>query len=190
LSNLTRVDWNKIPPPIDDGAADHLVGSVLPDTLLPSTQGNSINLSTEGGLLVVYAYPMTGRPDQDLPTGWDEIPGARGCTPQSCAFRDHAADLSRLGVSNVFGLSTQNTDYQQEAVERLHLPFSLLSDTDLELTRALNLPTMEVEGKLLIKRLTMIVNDGVIQHVLYPVFPPDKNPEQVMAWLQTMRRDD
>lgn len=172
-----------LPAPEDDGASDHLVGMRLLSLSLPATNGRQIDLSAQPGRVVIYAYPRTGRPDQPLPDGWDAIPGARGCTPQSCAFRDHYAELQALGAE-VFGLSTQDTEYQREAAERLHLPFPLLSDADLSLTRALRLPTFDVEGLTLIKRLTMIVSDGVIEHVFYPVFPPDRNAGDVIAWLQ------
>jgi peroxiredoxin len=132
---------------------------------------------------VVYAYPRTGEPDKNPPQGWDAIPGARGCTPQSCAFRDHYQELKRAGATEVFGLSTQDSAYQSEAVARLHLPFQILSDEKLELARALKLPTFEVAGMTLIRRLTLIVRDGAIEHVFYPVFPPDRNAGDVLAWL-------
>jgi len=132
---------------------------------------------------VVYIYPRTGVPGQASPQGWDQIPGARGCTPQSCAFRDHFAELKRLGVAHLYGLSTQDSDYQSEAVERLHLPFPLLSDQNLELTRALDLPTFTVAGMTLLKRMAWVIDDGAITKVFYPVFPPDKNAEEVIAWL-------
>jgi peroxiredoxin len=173
-----------LPAPQDDGAADHLLGLALPSLSLPATDGTSVGLAALPGRTVVYAYPRTGRPDADVPRGWNEIPGARGCTPQSCAFRDHYAELQELGA-RVFGLSTQDTEYQQEAVERLHLPFPLLSDSNLRLARALRLPTFEFEGATLLKRLTMILRDGRIEHVFYPVFPPDRNAEDVVRWLQT-----
>lgn len=172
-----------LPQPEDDGAADHLTGITLPALALPSTDGRSVDLSSLSGTTVVYAYPMTGRPDRALPEGWDAIPGARGCTPQSCAFRDHYAELRRPGVEHLFGLSVQDTDYQKEAVERLHLPFPLLSDEKYELQATLALPVMEVEGTRLLKRLTMIVRDGVVVKVFYPVFPPDRNAGDVVAWL-------
>lgn len=154
----------------------------IPSLALAATSGEEIDLAALPGRTVVYAYPMTGRPGVALPGGWDEIPGARGCTPQSCAFRDHHAELQALGA-RVFGLSTQDTEYQREAAERLHLPFPLLSDAGLRLTNALRLPTFEVEGMTLHKRLTMVVQDGRIEHVFYPVFPPDRNAEEVMGWL-------
>ena len=150
---------------------------------LPGTDGSLVDLSVLKGLTIVYAYPMTGRPDVPLPDGWDMLPGARGCTPQSCAFRDHYAELSNLGVDHLFGLSVQSTDYQREAATRLHLPFPLLSDEQHGLRQALNLPTLESEGQTLLKRLTLMIRDGEIVHVLYPVFPPDRNADDVIAWL-------
>lgn len=171
-----------IPEPPDDGACDHLPGMRLPSVSLMSTDGDPVDLSALTGTTVVYCYPMTGRPDQDLPQGWDDIPGARGCTPQSCAFRDHHAELQALGA-RVFGLSTQDTAYQREAVRRLRLPFMLLSDERLEFAGALELPTFEAEGMTLIKRLTLVVEDGEIREVFYPVFPPGRNAEEVLGWL-------
>jgi peroxiredoxin len=176
-----------LPVPQDDGAARHLTGMRLPDVALPATDGSTVNLSTLKGRTVVYVYPRTGRPGQALPTGWDAIPGARGCTPQSCGFRDHFAELKRLGVAALFGLSTQDTAYQREAAERLHLPFAVLSDADLKLTQALNLPTFSVDGMTLIKRMAWVIDDGIIVHVFYPVFPPDKSAEIVVAWLSDPR---
>jgi peroxiredoxin len=172
-----------LPVPVDDGACDHLPGMRLPALPLPATDGGMIDLSTLPGRSVVYVYPRTGRPDQPLPTGWDEIPGARGCTPQSCAYRDLAAQLGALGA-RIFGLSTQDSAYQQEAVARLHLPFPLLSDERLEMTTALSLPTFEVDGMTLIKRLTLIIDDGVIETVFYPVVSPDADAANVAAWLR------
>jgi peroxiredoxin len=182
--SLTRVDWSSIPAPVDDGAAAHLAGARLPDLALPSTAGGAVRLADLAGWAVLYFYPMTGRPDQPLPEGWDMIPGARGCTPQSCAFRDHAAELAEAGVSALYGISTQDTAWQREAAERLHLPFPLLSDADLQLTRALNLPVMAVGGHRLIRRLTLITREGVVQQVFYPVFPPDRNAGDVLDWLR------
>ncbi len=184
MTNLLEVDWTRIPAPEDDGGADHLAGTVLPSLGLMSTSGEAIRLADLAGRSVVYAYPMTGRPDTPLPDGWDLIPGARGCTPQSCAFRDHAAELSDLGTNRIFGLSTQTPAYQREAAERLHLPFPLLSDADLALATALDLPLFEVQGMTLIKRLTMVIDDGSISKVFYPVFPPDQNARIVIEWLQ------
>jgi peroxiredoxin len=173
-----------LPVPVDDGAARHLVGASWPDLALPATDGSSINLSRGHGRAVIYAYPRTGRPGQALPTGWDAIPGARGCTPQSCGFRDHFAELNTLGVAQLYGLSTQDRDAQQEVAQRLHLPFALLSDARLEIQRALDLPTFTVDGMTLLKRLTMVLDNGVITKVFYPVFPPDRSAAEVMAWLR------
>jgi len=181
--SLEQVDWNKIPQPEDDGAAAHLNGLPVPASPLLATNGDTVELNKLTGRTVVYIYPMTGRPDTPLPEGWDSIPGARGCTPQSCAFRDHVKELSKLGVQHLFGLSTQDSNYQKEAAERLHLPFPLLSDCDLLFQKALRLPTMEVADTTLLKRLTMIIDDGEIKKIFYPVFPPDKNVELVISWL-------
>lgn len=181
--NLYRIPEG-LPVPVDDGACDHLPGMRLPSVSLLSTAGREIDLASLPGRTVVYCYPRTGRPDADTPTGWDQIPGARGCTPQSCSFRDHHAELRALGA-DVFGLSTQDTAYQQEVVERLHLPFELLSDEHLAFARALRLPTFEVDGMTLIKRLTMVIDSGTITHVFYPVFPPDKSADEVISWLRS-----
>ena len=173
-----------IPVPQDDGAARHLTGMKLPDLALPATRGGAINLALLAGRSVLYIYPRTGVPGVDLPPGWDDIPGARGCTPQSCRFRDHFAELKTLGVSHLFGLSTQDTDYQREAAERLHLPFAILSDAKLAFARALNMPTFSVAGMTLLKRMALVIDDGVIDKVFYPVFPPDQNAADVVAWLR------
>jgi peroxiredoxin len=171
-----------LPVPVDDGLAAHLPGTRVPSIPLAATSGASIDLSALLGRTVVYAYPRTGLPDQPPPDGWDAIPGARGCTPQSCAFRDHHAELRARGA-HVFGLSTQDTDYQREAAERLHLPFPLLSDARLELATALRLPTFDVASMRLLKRLTLVLRDGRVEHVFYPVFPPDRNARDVLDWL-------
>jgi peroxiredoxin len=171
-----------LPTPVDDGACNHLLDMHLPSIPLLSTAGRRVDVAKLTGRTVVYGYPRTGRPDQEPPQGWNEIPGARGCTPQSCAFRDHHQSLQQLGAQ-VFGLSTQDTDHQREAVERLHLPFALLSDAELALTRDLRLPTFEVEGMTLIKRLTLIIDAGRIAKVFYPVFPPERNAAEVLDWL-------
>ena len=180
-------DWSTIPAPADDGAADHLRGARVPPVGLEATDGGRIDLSSLGGRTVVYAYPRTGRPDTANPEGWDAIPGARGCSPQSCAFRDHYAGLRALGVSHLFGLSTQDREYQREAATRLHLPFPILSDERLELATAMRLPTFQTSGMTLLKRLTLIIQDGTIEHVFYPVFPPDRNASDVVAWLSNGR---
>ena len=176
-----------LPVPQDDGAARHLTGARLPDIALAATDGASVNLSRLAGRTVVYVYPRTGRPGQAPPTGWNGIPGARGCTPQSCGFRDHFADLQRLGVKHLYGLSTQTTEYQREAAERLHLPFAILSDEQLAFTRALDLPTFAVDGMTVIRRMALVIDDGAITQVFYPVFPPDKSAEEVVNWLQESR---
>jgi peroxiredoxin len=174
-----------LPVPEDDGACDHLSGLSLPAIPLPTTDGGTVDLSTLSGRTVVYAYPRTGQSDRPPGSDWDRIPGARGCTPQSCAFRDHHAELQALGA-RVFGLSTQDSDYQREAAERLHLPFPLLSDVELTLTGAIRLPTFEYQGMTLIKRLTLVIRDGRIEYVFYPVFPPDQNAVDVVAWLTAL----
>jgi peroxiredoxin len=178
-----------LPVPSDDGACDHLNELVLPSISLSSTDGGQIDLTRLHGRTVVYVYPRTGRPDLPASAAWDAIPGARGCTPQSCGFRDHYAELRSLGASAVFGLSTQTTDYQREAVERLHLPFALLSDSDLVFTRTLRLPTFEFEpyreeSSTLLKRMALVIRDGRIEKVFYPVFPPDRNAGDVTDWLR------
>ncbi len=172
-----------LPVPIDDGAANHLLGRRVPPIELMSTANRMVNLTEVSNRqrTVVYCYPLTA-PDRELPTGWNEIAGARGCTPQSCAFRDHFSELQSLDAM-VFGLSTQTTSYQQETAARLHLPFEVLSDAELTFTKALELPTFEIESKVFLKRLTFIVSGGKIIKVFYPVFPPDKNAEEVIAWL-------
>lgn len=172
-----------LPVPVDDGACDHLLESVIPPASLMSTGGKTVDISTCPGTLIVYFYPLLGRPDSAPLIGWNEIPGARGCTPQTCAFRDSHAEMKQLGVE-VFGVSTQRLEDQQESHARLHLPFALLHDGELALARAMKLPTFEYEGLRLIKRLTIIATDGVIQKVFYPVFPPDKNASEVIAWLR------
>jgi peroxiredoxin len=175
-----------LPAPRDDGAAAHLPGARVPPVALPSTDGGSVRLDAPGGppRTVLYAYPRTGRPGEDPLVGdWDLIPGARGCTPESCAFRDHHAELAAAGAE-VYGVSTQDTAYQREAVERLGLPFALLSDADGELTRALRLPTFAAADQTLLKRLTLVLREGRVEHVFYPVFPPDGHAAEVLAWLR------
>ena len=181
--DLTRLPHD-LPAPVDDGAADHLRGTSLPAVTLPATDGSTVALDRLGpGRTIVYAYPLTGGPGGQVPDDWDAIPGARGCTPEACAFRDHHADLLAAGASAVYGVSTQDTDYQREAVERLHLPFPMLSDESFLLTHALGLPTFEAAGRALLRRLTMVVRDGVVEKVFYPVFPPDQHAAEVLAWL-------
>ncbi|MFF0777704.1 peroxiredoxin [Streptomyces sp. NPDC003720] len=174
-----------LPVPEDDGAAEHLPGTAVPSLTLESSGGEAVRLDTLGaGRSVLYVYPLTGRPGTDMPEGWDTIPGARGCTTEACGFRDHHEDLLAAGAARVFGLSSQDTDYQREVVERLRLPFRMLSDPERRLARALDLPTFTVEGTRLYSRLTLIVHDGLVEHVFYPVFPPNEHAEQVLAWLR------
>ena len=179
--NFTELPTN-LPKPVDDGACDHLPGAALPDLTLPCTDGDTINFRDIEIRTVIYIYPMTGRPDVALPAGWDEIPGARGCTPQSCGFRDHHAELKSLHT-NVLGLSAQSRDYQREMQSRLHLPFDCVSDEDLALKKLLRLPTFFAAGMELYKRVTLVVEKHKIAKVFYPVFPPDQNADQVVAWL-------
>jgi peroxiredoxin len=182
-STVDAPDWSKIPAPSDDGATRHLLRAKLASVALGATDGSSIDLATLRGRTIVYAYPRTGQPRIDNPPGWDLIPGARGCTPQSCSFRDHFAELKALGVDHLFGLSTQDTAYQQEAAERLHLPFAILSDDKLALTKAMKLPTFETSGMTLLKRFTLVIDNGIVTHVFYPVFPPDRSAADVITWL-------
>ena len=183
--NLLEVDWSKIPAPSDDGGAAHLPGTKIPSVSLSATDGTAVDLSALSGRTVVFAYPRTGEPGKvSLVDDWDMIPGARGCTPQTCSFRDLYAELKSAGAEHVFGLSTQSNAYQAEMAARLHLPFPVLSDAKLDLTRALDLPTMQVAGFTLIKRFALVVDDARISHVFYPVFPPDRNAGDVLAWLR------
>jgi peroxiredoxin len=181
--NLNQLPPN-LPRPKDDGGARHLKGMAIPDLELPSTANRQVNLSKiSAPRIVIYAYPMTGQPGKALPAGWDDIPGARGCTPETCGFRDHHKDLAKL-QAEVFGISTQSTEYQQEMVKRLEVPFEVLSDEKFAFTHAMKLPTFTVEGMTLMKRLTLIVRNKHIEHVFYPVFPPDAHAEEVIAWLK------
>jgi peroxiredoxin len=178
-----------LPVPVDDGAASHLPGRAGPALALPATDGRPVALGALGrGRAVVYIYPMTGRPGVDLPEGWDDIPGARGCTPESCGFRNLHTELLAAGAAQVFGLSSQPSDYQREAVDRLHLPFAMLSDEYLALAGELGLPTFTIGGVTLYRRLTMIITDGVIEHVFYPIFPPDQHAQEVLDWLRAVPR--
>lgn len=174
-----------LPVPEDDGAAAHLLGLTMPHLGVTATGGEIVRLEALGvGRTVIYVYPLTGRPGVDLPDGWDSIPGARGCTTEACTFRDHYRGLLAAGAGRVYGLSSQDTNYQSEVVERLHLPFPMLSDPSLEVARSLDLPTFEADGLNLYKRLTLVVHDGKVEHVFYPVFPPNEHAEQVLTWLQ------
>ena len=184
--DLTAPDWDALPRPADIGLPARLTGRRLPDVTLDGT-GGAVALGALDGLSVIYVYPMTGRPGVPLPDGWDAIPGARGCTPQSCAFRDHAGDLAALGVRHLFGLSSQGVGALAEAKARLHLPFDLLSDARLAFARALDLPTFEAGGATRIERVTLIARDGRIEHAVHPVFPPDRNAAEVIGWLEERR---
>ena len=187
--NLLEVDWSKIPAPEDDGGARHLAGTAVPDVVLAATDGTQVSLAKVPGRVVVFAYPRTGVPGQPSPVDdWDMIPGARGCTPQTCAFRDLHKVMIAAGAARVFGLSTQDTAYQREAAERLHLPFPLLSDEKLALTNAMRLPIMQVAGMTLLKRLALAIDDGRVTKAFYPVFPPDRNASEVLAWLEKNQR--
>lgn len=171
-----------LPIPTDDGACDHLLGMILPSVSLLNTSEETIDLSTFTRTLVIYFYPMLGRPDSPPLIGWNEIPGARGCTPQTCDFRDQYTELKQLGVE-VFGVSAQPIKDQQAAHSRLQLPFALLNDGQLTLARALRLPTFDYAEMRLIKRLTLITHHGCIRKVFYPVFPPDRHVQEIVAWL-------
>jgi len=173
-----------LPVPVDDGAAAHLRGRTLPGLRLPATTGGEVDLGALRGRTVLYIYPRTGVPGEPLPTGWDSIPGARGCTPETCAFRDHHAELRAAGAA-VLGLSAQPPAEQAEAAGRLGLPFPLLSDPELRLAAELGLPTFGVDAMVLYRRLTLVVDDGVIDHVFYPVFPPDGHAVEVLEWLRS-----
>lgn len=182
--DLLKVDWSRVPAPVDDGAAAHLEGTTLPSLELPGTDGRMHRLHRPGRT-IVFAYPRTGVPSEPSPVDdWDQIPGARGCTPQSCSFRDLHRDLLAAGATAIFGLSTQDSAYQREARDRLHLPFELLSDAALALARTVRLPTMAVAGMTLIRRLALVADDGRVVKVFYPVFPPDRNATDVLAWLR------
>lgn len=174
-----------LPVPVDDGAAEHLPGSPLPALEMRTTNGEAVELDQLGsGRSILYFYPLTGRPGVDLPDGWDNIPGARGCTTEACDFRDHHADLIAAGVETVYGISSQDNDYQRELVERLRLPFSMLADPDLTIASALGLPTFTAGGQRLYRRLTLIVDDGRVDHVFYPIFPPNEHAQKILTWLR------
>jgi peroxiredoxin len=182
MINLSQLP-SDLPIPQDDGAAQHLKGMRIPEISLHATTGNKLNPGDIQGRLVIYCYPMTGQPNVALPEGWDQIPGARGCTPQSCSYRDHYQELSSLGVQ-VMGLSVQSHQYQQEMVDRLHVPFPVLSDENYQFQQALHLPTFTAAGMTLLKRITLIANDGVIEAVHYPIFPSDSDPAWVIHYLK------
>lgn len=176
-----------LPVPEDDGACAHLCNFRIPSLSISTTSGNHIDLSSLPGLTILFCYPRTGAPGEDIPDSWNATPGARGCTPQACGFRDTTEKLYKLGVNSLFGLSTQNTEYQKEAKERLHLPYDLLSDERLKFVEALKLPTFEWDHRRLVKRLALAIEDAHIIKFWYPVFPPDKNAEDVVQWLENER---
>ena len=178
-----NVDWSTIPEPKLDANLEHLNEFIVPDIKLNSTDGDIVNLSNLKGITVIYIYPMSGVPGKELPEGWDEIPGARGCTPQSCSFRDNFSKLKELGVKNIFGLSTQSTEYQKELADRIHLPYSILSDEKFEFAKKFKLPFFNVDKMDLIKRITLILEDNKIIKYFYPIFPPTKNVEDVIRYL-------
>jgi peroxiredoxin len=183
MTNINQLPAD-LPTPRDDGGASHLVGMSLPNLSLMATSGKKFDFKAIQGWLVIYCYPMTGRPNVALPEGWDQIPGARGCTPQSCSFRDHYKDLQVLGAK-VIGLSVQTTEYQKEMADRLHLPFPVVSDVDYQFQKALNMPTFVAAGMTLLKRVTLIANNGVIEAVHYPIFPSDSDPAWVIDYLRS-----
>lgn len=185
MTNLNQLPTD-LPIPQDDGATDHLKGMQLPDVSFTATNGKVINLSDIKGKLIIYCYPMTGQPNVALPDGWDQIPGARGCTPQSCSFRDHYQELQALDAE-VIGLSVQTTEYQKEMADRLHLPFPVVSDVDYQFQKALDMPTFLAAGMTLLKRVTLIANHGVIEAIHYPIFPSDSDPAWVVDYLKTHR---
>ena len=187
VTSFTELPDN-LPVPEDDGACDHLVGMMIPDISLASTAGEKVMISGLSGVTVLYCYPMTGRPGEELPAGWDDIPGARGCTPQSCAFRDASGQITALNA-RIFGLSTQDTAYQSEMATRLHLPFAVLSDAEYALSTALRLPLFEAGGMRLIKRVTLIISDGQITAVHYPIFPSHSDPEWVISTLSSLKEE-
>lgn len=174
-----------LPVPEDDGAADHLPGTELPEIALSATDGTTVALQELPLRTIIYVYPLTGRPDKDvIPEGWEDVPGARGCTPESRGFQNQYDELQSNGVGEVFGLSTQSSGYQREARERLELPFEMLSDAEWELADKLDLPMFTIDGKEYLKRLTLILSGGNIEHVFYPIFPPDEHASEVLEWVK------
>jgi peroxiredoxin len=185
---MTSADYEQLPDglpvPQDDGAAAHLPGLAMPALVLAATTGPPVDVSSIGHpRAVVYIYPRTGQPGVPLPDGWDQIPGARGCTPESMSFRDLHQEITGLGAA-VFGLSSQDSAYQGELAARLGLPYPLLADPGLELAARLGLPTFTAGGERLYKRLTLVLRGGRIEHVFYPIFPPGGHAAEVLAWLR------
>lgn len=180
-----------LPVPEDDGAADHLPGMELPDIPLPATDGTTVALRELPPRTIIYIYPMTGRPDKDvIPDGWEDVPGARGCTPESRGFQTRYDELRSNGVGEVFGLSTQSSEYQREARDRLDLPFEMLSDAEWEVANRLDLPTFTIDGEQYLERLTMVLSGGSIEHVFYPIFPPDEHASEVLEWVKKAPSSD
>lgn len=188
LRNLTDINWSALPVPEDKGETDHLIGREMPDMPLIATNSDEVNLHKLRGTTILFAYPRTGRPNENASDHWAQIPGAKGCTPQACAFRDLFLELKAAGANHVYGLSTQATSYQIEATNRLHLPYPILSDENLKLTKLMDLPTFTFEGSVLLKRVTLIIRDGIIKHVFFPVFPPDRNAQDALEWLRVSNR--
>lgn len=178
---------DNLPEPEDDGAAGYLQGERIPELTLATSNNATVDLSALGaGRTIIYIYPLTGRPGQDLPDGWDAIPGARGCSTEACDFRDHHAELHRAGATRVYGMSSQSVEYQAEVVERLHLPFTMISDPTFSVADALGLPSFPAPGhNRLYARLTLVIRDSVIEHVFHPIFPPNAHAQQVLDWLTT-----
>ncbi len=183
MTNLNQLPRD-LPVPQDDGSTNHLKGMKLPNVSLIGTNGKTVNFGDIKGKLVIYCYPMTGQPNVSLPDGWDQIPGARGCTPQSCSFRDHYQELQALGAE-VVGLSVQTAEYQKEMADRLHLSFPVVSDVNYQFQKALNMPTFVAAGMTLLKRVTLITSNGVIEAVHYPIFPSDRDPSWVIDYLNS-----
>lgn len=181
--------WEEIPEPEDDGEADHLVGQSVPPVELTATDGQSVDLSSYFDRIILFCFPKMGRTsDEPDPDGWEKIPGAYGCTEESCSFRDHYQELTQLGAAEVFGLSLQSSEHQRDTQARIEPPYEFLSDADHKLTDGLRLPTFEVEGEIFNKRLTLVILDGRIEHVFYPVYPPGEHAEEVIRWLEAKPR--
>ena len=175
---------DNLPVPVDDGSAEHLAGRTLPALSLPASDGTVVQLDqVSDGRWLIFVYPTTGIPGQELPLGWDQIPGARGCTTEACGFRDNFADLLDAGLDAIYGLSSQQSRYQHELVERLRLPYPMLSDRSFALEQSLGLPTFEVGASTFYKRLTMVIRKTTIEHVFYPIFPPNEHARDVLAWI-------